>query len=187
MEFVHLLDMLVQTAMMYAGAMETGTERRVDIVGLRQMIDLIGVLEAEDQGQPDRAGTGNPDEHDVPASDDVYGNREHDRSRGDAEVPALQELRASEERDGDSAGQRYFDGRAHDWVRLRRSAARTIRETSRTRPSVMIEWEGHRDCDRQLGRTSASRRCGKALTGWTQCCTPTDTRTTSSAWTICGR
>ena len=47
MEFVHLLDMLVQTAMMYAGAMETGTERRVDIVGLRQMIDLIAVLETK--------------------------------------------------------------------------------------------------------------------------------------------
>lgn len=50
MEFIHLLDMLVQTAMMYAGAMETGTERRVDIVGLRQMIDLIGVLEQKTKG-----------------------------------------------------------------------------------------------------------------------------------------
>lgn len=50
MEFIHLLDMLVQTAMMYAGAMETGTERRVDIVGLRQMIDLISVLEAKTKG-----------------------------------------------------------------------------------------------------------------------------------------
>lgn len=50
MEFIHLLDMLVQTAMMYAGAMETGTERRVDIVGLRQMIDLIAVLEAKTKG-----------------------------------------------------------------------------------------------------------------------------------------
>jgi Domain of unknown function (DUF1844) len=50
MEFVHLLDMLVQTAMMYSGAMDTGTERRVDIVGLRQMIDLIAVLEEKTQG-----------------------------------------------------------------------------------------------------------------------------------------
>jgi hypothetical protein len=50
MEFIHLLDMLVQTAMMYAGAMDTGTERRVDIVGLRQMIDLIAVLEAKTKG-----------------------------------------------------------------------------------------------------------------------------------------
>jgi hypothetical protein len=50
MEFIHLLDMLVQTAMMYAGAMESGTERRVDIVGLRQMIDLIGVLEEKTRG-----------------------------------------------------------------------------------------------------------------------------------------
>jgi len=50
MEFIHLLDMLVQTAMMYAGAMETGTERRVDIVGLRQMIDLITVLEQKTKG-----------------------------------------------------------------------------------------------------------------------------------------
>jgi hypothetical protein len=50
MEFIHLLDMLVQTAMMYAGAMESGTERRVDIVGLRQMIDLISVLEAKTRG-----------------------------------------------------------------------------------------------------------------------------------------
>jgi uncharacterized protein DUF1844 len=50
MEFVHLLDMLVQTAMMYAGAMESGTERRVDIVGLRQMIDLIAVLEEKTRG-----------------------------------------------------------------------------------------------------------------------------------------
>ncbi len=50
MEFIHLLDMLVQTAMMYAGAMETGTERRVDIVGLRQIIDLISVLEAKTKG-----------------------------------------------------------------------------------------------------------------------------------------
>jgi hypothetical protein len=50
MEFVHLLDMLVQTAMMYAGAMDTGTERRVDIVGMRQMIDLIGVLELKTKG-----------------------------------------------------------------------------------------------------------------------------------------
>jgi hypothetical protein len=36
--------------MMYAGAMETGTERRVDIVGLRQMIDLISVLEQKTKG-----------------------------------------------------------------------------------------------------------------------------------------
>jgi len=50
MEFIHLLDMLVQTAMMYAGAMETGKERRVDIVGLRQMIDLISVLEQKTKG-----------------------------------------------------------------------------------------------------------------------------------------
>ena len=50
MEFAHLLDMLVQTAMMYAGAMETGTERRVDIVGLRQMIDLIAVLQEKTKG-----------------------------------------------------------------------------------------------------------------------------------------
>jgi hypothetical protein len=50
MEFIHLLDMLVQTAMMYAGAMENGTERRVDIVGLRQMIDLITVLEGKTKG-----------------------------------------------------------------------------------------------------------------------------------------
>jgi hypothetical protein len=50
MEFIHLLDMLVQTAMMYAGAMESGTERRVDIVGLRQMIDLIAVLEQKTKG-----------------------------------------------------------------------------------------------------------------------------------------
>jgi hypothetical protein len=50
MEFVHLLDLLVQSAMMYAGAMETGTERRVDIVGLRQMIDLIAVLEEKTRG-----------------------------------------------------------------------------------------------------------------------------------------
>jgi hypothetical protein len=50
MEFIHLLDMLVQTAMMYAGAMENGTERRVDIVGLRQMIDLITVLEEKTKG-----------------------------------------------------------------------------------------------------------------------------------------
>lgn len=50
MEFIHVLDMLVQTAMMYAGAMETGTERRVDIVGLRQMIDLVGVLEEKTKG-----------------------------------------------------------------------------------------------------------------------------------------
>ena len=50
MEFVHLLDMLVQTAMMYAGAMDTGTERRVDIVGLRQMIDLIAVLQEKSKG-----------------------------------------------------------------------------------------------------------------------------------------
>ena len=50
MEFIHLLDMLVQTAMMYAGAMESGTERRVDVVGLRQMIDLIAVLEEKTRG-----------------------------------------------------------------------------------------------------------------------------------------
>lgn len=50
MEFIHLLDMLVQTAMMYAGALDTGTERRVDIVGLRQMIDLIGVLDEKTKG-----------------------------------------------------------------------------------------------------------------------------------------
>jgi hypothetical protein len=50
MEFIHLLDMLVQTAMMSAGAMESGAERRVDVVGLRQMIDLIGVLEEKTRG-----------------------------------------------------------------------------------------------------------------------------------------
>lgn len=50
MEFIHLLDMLVQTAMMYAGAMDGETERRVDIVGMRQMIDLISVLEAKTKG-----------------------------------------------------------------------------------------------------------------------------------------
>ena len=50
MEFVHLLDMLVQTAMMYSGAMDSGAERRVDIVGLRQMIDLIAVLGEKTRG-----------------------------------------------------------------------------------------------------------------------------------------
>lgn len=50
MEFIHLLEMLVQTAMMYAGAMEGGTERRIDVVGLRQMIDLIGVLGEKTKG-----------------------------------------------------------------------------------------------------------------------------------------
>ena len=50
MEFVHLLDMLVQTAMMYAGAMDTGAERRVDIVGLRQMVDLIAILQDKTKG-----------------------------------------------------------------------------------------------------------------------------------------
>jgi len=50
MEFIHLLDMLVQTAMMYAGALDTGAERRVDIVGLRQMVDLISVLEEKTKG-----------------------------------------------------------------------------------------------------------------------------------------
>ena len=50
MEFMHLLDRLVQTAMMYAGAMDNGAERRVDIVGLRQMIDLIGVLDEKTRG-----------------------------------------------------------------------------------------------------------------------------------------
>ncbi len=52
-EFMHLLDMLVQTAMMYAGAMESGPERRVDIVGLRQMIDMISVLEEKTRGNLD--------------------------------------------------------------------------------------------------------------------------------------
>jgi hypothetical protein len=42
--------MLVQTAMMYAGALDTGAERRVDIVGVRQMIDLISVLEEKTKG-----------------------------------------------------------------------------------------------------------------------------------------
>jgi len=50
MEFVHLLDLLAQTAMLYAGAMEGGKERRVDIVGLRQMIDLVSILEEKTKG-----------------------------------------------------------------------------------------------------------------------------------------
>jgi len=49
-EFLHLLELLVQSAMMYAGAMENGPERRVDIVGLRQMIDMIGVLQDKTKG-----------------------------------------------------------------------------------------------------------------------------------------
>lgn len=49
-EFLHLLDLLVQTSMMYAGAMESGPERRVDIVGLRQMIDMVGVLHEKTKG-----------------------------------------------------------------------------------------------------------------------------------------
>jgi hypothetical protein len=49
-EFVHLLDMLVQTAMMYAGAMDNGPERRVDIVGMRQMIDMISMVEEKTKG-----------------------------------------------------------------------------------------------------------------------------------------
>jgi hypothetical protein len=49
-EFLHLVDLLVQTAMMYAGAMETGPERRVDIVGLRQMIDMLGLLQEKTKG-----------------------------------------------------------------------------------------------------------------------------------------
>lgn len=49
-EFVHLLELLVQSAMMYAGVLENGPERRVDIVGLRQMIDMIGVLEEKTKG-----------------------------------------------------------------------------------------------------------------------------------------
>jgi hypothetical protein len=36
--------------MMYAGALDTGAERRVDIVGVRQMIDLISVLEEKTKG-----------------------------------------------------------------------------------------------------------------------------------------
>jgi hypothetical protein len=35
---------------MYAGALDTGAERRVDIVGVRQMIDLISVLEEKTKG-----------------------------------------------------------------------------------------------------------------------------------------
>jgi hypothetical protein len=42
--------MLVQTAMMYAGAMEGAPQGKVDIVGLRQMIDLNSVLEAKTKG-----------------------------------------------------------------------------------------------------------------------------------------
>jgi hypothetical protein len=49
-EFIHLLDMLVQTAMMYAGAMDNGPERRVDIVGMRQMIDMVAMLEEKTRG-----------------------------------------------------------------------------------------------------------------------------------------
>ncbi len=49
-EFVHILDMLVQTAMMYAGALDQGPERRVDVVGMRQMIDMISVLEQKTKG-----------------------------------------------------------------------------------------------------------------------------------------
>ena len=49
-EFIHLLDMLVQTAMMYAGAMDNGPERRVDIVGMRQMIDMISMVEEKTKG-----------------------------------------------------------------------------------------------------------------------------------------
>ena len=49
-EFIHLLDMLVQTAMMYAGAMDNGPERRVDIVGMRQMIDMLAMLEEKTKG-----------------------------------------------------------------------------------------------------------------------------------------
>jgi hypothetical protein len=49
-EFMHIVDLMVQTAMMYAGAMESGPERRVDIVGLRQMIDMMGVLQEKTKG-----------------------------------------------------------------------------------------------------------------------------------------
>ena len=49
-EFIHLLDLLVQNAMVFAGALDTGTERRVDIVGLRHMIDMIAVLEDRTKG-----------------------------------------------------------------------------------------------------------------------------------------
>ena len=49
-EFIHLLDMLVQTAMMYAGAMDNGPERRVDIVGMRQMIDMMSMVEEKTKG-----------------------------------------------------------------------------------------------------------------------------------------
>src|SRR3954470_2095825 len=49
-EFIHLLDMLVQTAMMYAGAMDNGPERRVDIVGMRQMVDMISMVEEKTKG-----------------------------------------------------------------------------------------------------------------------------------------
>lgn len=49
-EFMHLLDMIVQTAMMYAGAMDNGPNRQVDVVGMRQMIDMLGVLEEKTKG-----------------------------------------------------------------------------------------------------------------------------------------
>ena len=42
--------MLVLTAMMYAGAMDNGPERRVDIVGMRQMIDMISMLVEKTKG-----------------------------------------------------------------------------------------------------------------------------------------
>ena len=49
-------------------------------------------------------------------------------------APAHQEPAASEEGNGDSAGQRYFDGRAHDWLRLRGLPLHAIRTTGAPGP-----------------------------------------------------
>ena len=134
MEFIHLLDMLVQTAMMYAGAMETGTERRVDIVGLRQMIDLISVLEAKTKGnltEQEQAILTNTMFQLRMTYMEIVNMIERQAMQ---KTRAHRELRASEERHSDSAGQRYFDGRAHALDAIAKSAARPIRGTGAPGP-----------------------------------------------------
>ena len=186
MEFIHLLDMLVQTAMMYAGAMETGTERRVDIVGLRQMIDLISVLEAKTKGNL-------TEQEQAILTNTMFQLR-----------MTYMEIVNMIERAGDAEG----TGRARSSAQVKKGTVTVLgsatsmgvptlgcdcevcRSTDprdrRTRPSAMIEWEGHRIII-DTGPDFRTKQYGRALTALTRCCTRTGMRTTSWDSTICAR
>ena len=84
------------------------------------------------------------------------------------------------------AGQRHVDGRAHHRLRLRGVHFGRPRDR-RTRPSIMVQWDGHTVLDRHHAGLSRAGHPRAHSQDRRRACTPTATPTTSSDWTMSDR